>query len=302
MSETNPRVRRYVATAVVYLALVASVFGFNIIRNRTTPVTPTAAAPETPTVSSTKPYFSLTTNKTYSPNESARLWASYRNIDYLDVRVYRIKDPNKFFKQLQDPHQMGEEEKAQLAQGYGARVSLLERTHKLKTSLFGWVKDYVRGHLLKDHRETFNEKYRKEAPAERTPLNVADYARVPLLNPDQKVKDWREKLPALENEYDSRMITLGKIDPGVYLIEAVNEGMRAYSIAIVTNLTIIEKTTKDGQVLVYVVDRKTGAPHEGVSIEVTKSKQVLASGTTDKTGVFKTEVKPPQPSGQPEED
>ena len=36
----------------------------------------------------------------------------------------------------------------------------------------------------------------------RTPLNVADYARVPLLNPDQKVKDWREKLPALEHEYE----------------------------------------------------------------------------------------------------
>src|SRR5204863_1109417 len=95
---------------------------------------------------------------------------------------------------------------------------------------------------------------------------------------------------------------LGKVASGVYLIEAVNGDMRAYSIAIVTNLTMIEKTTKDGQVLVYVVDRKTGAPHEGVSIEVSKSKQTLATGSTDKTGIFKTEIKPPQPSGQPEED
>src|SRR5213080_1271886 len=300
MSDTNPRVRRYVATAVVYLALVASVFGFNIIRNRTTPATPTAAAPEKP--ADTKPYFSLTTNKTYSPNESARLWASYQNIDYLDFRVYRIKDPNKFFKQLQDPHQMGEEEKAQLAQGYGARVSLLERTHKLKSSLFGWVKDYVRGHLLKDHRETFNEKYRKEAPAERTPLNVADYARVPLLNPDQKVKDWREKLPALEHEYDSRMISLGKVDPGVYLIEGVNGGMRAYSLAVVTDLTMIEKTNRHGQVVVYVVDRKTGAPTEGVDIEVAGAKNTLATGNTDKAGIFKTEVKMPEAPQTPPED
>src|SRR5437764_3042188 len=165
--------------------------------------------------------------------------------------------------------------------------------HGLKVSIFSAVKEYVRTHLLKQHREVFNEKFREEPESVRTPLNVADYARVPLLNPDQKVKDWREKLPALENEYDSRVISLGKVDAGVYLIEAVNEGMRAYSIAIVTNLTMIEKTTKDGQVLVYVVDRKTGAPHEGVSIEVTKSKQVLASGTTDKTGVFKTEIRNP---------
>src|SRR5947199_6362787 len=197
---------------------------------------------------------------------------------------------------------MGEQEKEVIAGGYGARVSLLERTHRLKISLFAAVRDYVRTHLLKQHRETFNEKFRKEPESPRTPLNVADYARVPLLNPDQKVKDWREKLPALENEYDSRVISLGKVDAGVYLIEAVNEGMRAYSIAIVTNLTMIEKTTKDGQVLVYVVDRKTGAPHEGVSVEVSNAKKTLATGSTDKTGVFKTEVKPPQPSAQPEED
>src|SRR5207302_5561017 len=159
MSETNPRVRRYVATAVIYLALVASVFGFNMMRARTT-LASAELSGETPapTVSSTKPYFSLTTNRTYSPNESARLWASYQNIDYLDFRVYRIKDPNKFFKQLDDPHEMGEKEKEQIAQGYGARVSLLERTHRLKISLFSAVKDYVRTHLLKQHRETFNEK------------------------------------------------------------------------------------------------------------------------------------------------
>src|SRR5207302_1204601 len=192
---------------------------FNVIRARAARNQPAPPAPpETPapTVATTKPYFSLTTNRTYSPNESSRVWASYQNIDHLDFRVYRVKDPNKFFKQLDDPHQMGEKE-----------------------------------------------------------------------------KDGREPLPALEKEYDSRMVTLGKQEPGVYLIEAVNGDLRAYSIAIVSNLTMIEKTTKDGQVLVYVVDRKTGAPHEGVSIEVTKSKQVLASGTTDKTGVFKTEVKQP---------
>src|SRR5437016_7927217 len=197
---------------------------------------------------------------------------------------------------------MGEQEKEVIAEGYGGRVSLLERTHRLKISLFSSVKDYIRTHLLKDHRATFNENYRKEPEATRTPLNVADYARVPLLNPDQKVKDWREKLPALENEYDSRMITLGKVDPGVYLIEAVNEGMRAYSIAIVTNLTMIEKTNKHGQVVVYIVDRKTGAPHEGVAVEVTNAKNTLATGKTDKTGVYKTDVKAPETPETPAED
>jgi uncharacterized protein YfaS (alpha-2-macroglobulin family) len=286
--------RRYLATAAIYLAVVASAFGFNVIRSRAARNAATTPARE-PIVASTKPYFSLTTNRSYSPNESARMWASYQNVEYLDFRVYRVKDPSKFFKQLDDPHQMGEKEKEEVAQGYGARVSILERTHRLKMSLFSAVRDYVRTHLLKEHRETFNQKFRKEPEPERTPLNVAtDYARVPLLNPDQKVKDWREKLPPLENDYDSRVVSLGRVDPGVYLIEAVNGDLRAYSIAIVTNLTMIEKTTKDGQVLVYVVDRKSGAPHEHVSVEITKAKQTLATGSTDKTGIFKTEIKPPQ--------
>lgn len=303
MAENNPRLRRYVATGIIYLALVGSVFGFNIIRTRTARVSAPPAAPEKPaTISSTKPYFSLTTNRSYSPNESARLWASYQNIDYLDFRVYRVKDPNKFFKQLDDPHEIGEKEKEQLAPNYGARVSLLERTHRLKTSLFSAVRDYVRSHLLKDHREVFNQKFRKEPEAARTPLNVADYARVPLLNPDQKVKDWREKLPPLENDYDSRTISLGKLDPGVYLIEGVSGDMRAYSLAIVTNLTMIEKTNRHGQVVVYVVDRKTGAPHEGVDIEVTNKRDSLATGKTDKTGVFKTDVKVPAAPAKPAED
>jgi alpha-2-macroglobulin len=301
VSDNNPRMLRYLATAAIYLAVVASAFGFNVLRSRAAR-TSAAAEPAAPTIISSKPYFSLTTNRTYSPNESARMWASYQNVDYLDFRVYRVKDPSKFFKQLDDPHQMGEKEKEEASQGYGARVSILERTHRLKISLFSAVRDYVRSHLLKEHRETFNQKFRKEDAPERTPLNVADYARVPLLNPDQKVKDWREKLPPLENDYDSRMVSLGKQEPGVYLIEAVNGDLRAYSIAIVTNLTMIEKTTKHGQVVVYVVDRKTGAPHEGVTVEVTKAKQTLATGSTDKTGVFKTEIKEPQTTETAPED
>jgi hypothetical protein len=303
VSENNPRLRRYFGTAIIYLALVASVFGFNVIRSRAAKSQPPATEPpSTTTIPSTKPYFSLTTNRTYSPNETTRLWASYQNVDYLDFRIYRVKDPNKFFKRLDNPHQMGEQEKEEVSRGYGARISLLERTHRVKTSLFSAIKDYVRTHLLKQHRESFNQKFRKEKEPTRTPLNVADYARVPLLNPDQKVKDWREKLPALENEYDSRMIPIGKVDPGVYLIEGVNGDLRAYSIAVVTNLTMIQKTTNDGQIVVYVVDRKSGAPREGASVEITNAKQTLATGTTDKSGIFKTEVKPPQASEEAPED
>src|SRR4029079_12027239 len=72
--------------------------------------------------------------------------------------------------------------------------------------------------------------------------------------------------------------------------------------AIVTNLTMIEKTNRHGQVMVYIVDRKTGAPHEGVSVEVTNAKNTLATGRTDKSGIFKTDVKVPEEPDTPAED
>ena len=127
----DTKIRRYLATGIIYLALVASAFGFNIIRARTAPAAkqPEAEKEKPLGVSSATPYFSLTTNRSYSPNESTRLWANYQNIDYLDFRVYRIKDPNKFFKQLDDPHELGEKKRSKSPRVTArVRLSLTERT------------------------------------------------------------------------------------------------------------------------------------------------------------------------------
>src|SRR5205085_4369991 len=54
-----------------------------------------------------KPNFSLSTNRAYGPQEKTRIYVNYQGIDALDFRVYKVKDPFKFFKQLANPHQMG---------------------------------------------------------------------------------------------------------------------------------------------------------------------------------------------------
>ena len=57
--------------------------------------------------------------------------------------------------------------------------------------------NYFREQLKQDTRYTFNQKFRAGEVMRRLPLNVADYARVPLLNPNQLVTSWRESLPPL---------------------------------------------------------------------------------------------------------
>ena len=291
MTKTSNRLGYWAKVLAVYGLVLGGVLGFSLIRARLSAAKQAELA-EAP-VFSNEPFFSLTTNRTFAPTEGARLSASYRSIDHLDFRVYQVKDPLKFFKQLEDPHKMGEDEKQQLSSSYRSRLRLLERAHSIKSTIFSAIKEYVRRQLQRDHREKFNQKFRNPGGPSRTPLNIADYARVPLLNSNQLVSAWRERLPVGSEDYDQQVINLGKRTPGVYLVEAVNEGLRAYSIVVVTELTMVQKSTRDGQVLVYVVDRKSGAPHANVSIEIAHGKEKLTTGTTDKSGIFKTELKKP---------
>ena len=288
MSKIGPRGQQLLKASAVYAAVIVAVLAFSVVRARLM----ASKRPDTsePAVYTSQPFFSLTTNRTFSSAERAKLSVSYRSVDHLDFRVYQVKDPLKFFKQLDDPHQMGENEKELLSNNYRSRLALLERTHTLKSLLYSSIRDYVRQQLQRDHREIFNQKFRQPGGPSRTPLNIADYARVPLLNSNQMVSAWRERLPTSSEEYDQQFVSLGTNKPGVYLVEAVNDSLRAYSIAVVTDLTMVQKTTRDGQVLVYVVDRKSGVPHANVSVEIARGKDSVTTGTTDKSGIFKTEI------------
>jgi uncharacterized protein YfaS (alpha-2-macroglobulin family) len=300
--------RRNVLVAIgCYLAVIALVFVFAILRVRTQNRFAAQTAPETlpeypeyktPPPEDAKPFFSLQTNRTYGTTDRARVWVNYRGLEQLDFRVYRVKDPVKFFKQLANPHQVGEDEEAEIAESVKRQPTFLEKLRAFKSRIYTAIKGYVRAQLKQDSRKGFNQKFRRteeeDDTSNRTPLNVADYARVPLLNPDQLVSSWREKLPPLEDMYDRRMISLGKREPGVYLVEAVNGDLRAYGVVLVTDLTMVQKTSNDGQLLVYAVERRSGAPREGVQVEISKGKESVKSGATDRQGILRMQLtKPP---------
>src|ERR1044072_3630208 len=181
-----------------------------------------------------KPNFSLSTNRTYATSRNPRVWINYQGVRYMDFRVYRVADPNKFFRQLGNPHEIGEREKKEVASSHRTSPSVLERVRSLKSAAYRVFKDYFREQLKRETRTAFNQKFRKEG--ERAPLNVSAYARVPLLNPDQLVTTWRETLAPLDYEYDTLMVPLGRRDPGVYLVEAINGDLRAYTIAVISDL------------------------------------------------------------------
>ncbi|HEY0544945.1 MAG TPA: MG2 domain-containing protein [Pyrinomonadaceae bacterium] len=290
--ELTARLKKLFPSLAVYLAIILAATTFTAFRlsgkEKSQSMPAAAPAPEDKNENE-QPVFSLTSSRTYASTDRARVWLNYKGIDQIDFRVYRIKDPAKFFKQLDDPHQMGDKDKAE-AMLY-REPTALETLRAVKDHLYNSLRDYVRAQVRYLTRKTFNQKIEKShADNGRRPLNVADYARVPLLNPDQMVSSWREQLQPLA-QHDRRQIPLGEREPGVYLVEAVGGGdQRAYSIAIVTDMVMVNKTTPEGEVLVYAVNRKTGQPRPGVNVEVVKNKQTLAHGTTDEGGILKTKV------------
>ncbi|MFN2517076.1 MAG: alpha-2-macroglobulin, partial [Pyrinomonadaceae bacterium] len=293
MFETKSRSYRALITALIYFVAIAGALTIATLRSRAklkAPADPEPSAAETERRPASKPFFSLTTHRTYGSNDNARLWVDYQGVDHLDFRVYQVKDPRKFFTELKNPHQLGEQEEEEVASSLPHRKSFLERVRAFKRWAYTGVKIFVRGQLKHDSRHAFNQKFRSETEPIRTPLNVSDYARVPLLNPDLLVSSWREPLPPLENEYDQRMIPLGKRAPGVYLVEAVEKDLRAYTVVMVTDLTMIDKTSRDGELLIYTVDRKTGEPRPGAHVEVVKEKKTIATGITDSQGILRTKI------------
>lgn len=295
--------RKLLTSILIYLAVLFVIFSFSFWRLRMLAIGVSLGEDRAeveykerdPNVPA-KPFFSLSTNRTYGTNERPRLSLSYRDIDAIDFRVYRVNDPVKFFRGLDNPHEFGEDEEGEFESFYRKRKpTFLERVRAFKNGFYLSFRDYFRAQLKHESRKSFNQKFRapdelKEAEVQRTPLNVADYARVPLLNQDQLVRGWREKLPPLDNDYDRRTIPLGQREPGVYLVEAVNGDLRAFSVAIVTDLTMIEKTSRDGNLMLYAVNRQTGAPRAGVQVQVMQGKDTLTTGTTDNQGILRTKV------------
>ena len=308
MVQTNSRLHRILTASLIYVLIIAGALTVAAMRSRAKvkpEPEPLPEAEEAVRPPATKPFFSLSTNRTFGSNESPRLWVDYQAVNQMDFRVYQVKDPRKFFTGLKDPHQMGKDEEEEVVSTLPKKKSFLERVRSVKRWAHAGLKGFVRLQLRRDSRTAFNQKFRKEEDPVRTPLNVADYARVPLLNPDMLVTSWREMLPPLENLYDKRMIRLGKQSPGVYLVEAVSGDLRAYTVVVVTDLTMIDKTTRDGELLIYTVDRKSGEPRPGTQIEVIKEKKTVVSGVTDSQGILRAKIdkgQPPRNEQREEED
>jgi uncharacterized protein YfaS (alpha-2-macroglobulin family) len=199
--------------------------------------------------------FSLSTTQTFSPGESVKIQLYSRNVPALEFRVYQVRDAQKFFAGLKDPHSFG-------VKNYSPTEQIDERTwierlHDFKAHLWWCVRRFFRGQFNDDARDSFREQQGNLGKRSKV-VGVAEFARIPLLNESQLVARWKlETPPALVSE--TEQLPIDGLGAGVYLIEATDGAFKAYTVAIVTGIAVVERSSK-GHADLYVADRKTGAP------------------------------------------
>jgi hypothetical protein len=182
--------------------------------------------------------FSLSTSRTFAPGESVKIQLYARNVPALEFRVYNVRDAQKFFAGLKDPHSFGERNSSP-AERIDERT-WIERLHDLKADLWWRVRHFFRGQFTDEARDSFRERQAKLGKRSQV-VGATEFAQVPLLNSSQLVARWKLVTPpAIVSE--TQQLPIDGLAAGVYLIEATDGTYKAYTVAIVTQMALVERT------------------------------------------------------------
>jgi len=224
--------------------------------------------------------FSLSTNRTFAPGESVKIQLVAKNVPELEFRVYQVRDVQKFFAGLQDLHSFGARSESP-AEAID-QPTLLERLHDFKAHLWWRVRRFFRGQFTDEARDAFREGQGKLGKRSKV-VGATQFARVPLLNESQLVARWKLLTPpAIVSE--TQQLPVDGLGAGVYLIEATDGAYKAYTLAIVTSIALVERAGR-GQADLYVADRKTGAPIGQADVVLWSDKRQQSNGKTGSDGL-----------------
>jgi hypothetical protein len=213
-------------------------------------------------------YFSLSTSKTYLPGEKIGIRVFSNNVEALEFRVYKVKDPVAFFERLQSPHGFGHVTPKEVVE----TESFLERFHDWKNGIWIGIRDFFRMQFSTRSRAGIRE---ARTEALKTPAgSAAAFAQAPVLNSSQLVARWHQNMrPTFMSETEK--VPVDNLQKGVYLVEATDGELRAYTILLVSEMGLVTKAAP-GQLVAFAADRRTGAPVSGADLRIWTDKKESA--------------------------
>ena len=228
-------------------------------------------------------YFALTSNKTFSPGETAKIQMWAQGLKTLDFRLYRVEKAGEFLGQLGDAHSFGNQVK-----DLPKEDTMLAKYLRVKRRLREQGQFFVRKQFTPDARMAWRERDGKKleaAPPTGRAEKGTSYAAIPVLNEKQLLKSWRETVSS-KQRWDEQPVEIPVAEAGLYLVEATDGKLRAYTLVSVSAMAVLTKT-QPGQALARVVDRMTGQALSGVEVEFRSQKKLHAAVKTDLNGFAK---------------
>jgi alpha-2-macroglobulin len=234
-------------------------------------------------------YFSVSTNKTFLPGEKIGVHLYATDVAALEFRVYKIKDPAAFLEKLDSPHNFGHVSETEQIE----TPTLIERFHDWKKEIWRTVRDFFREQFSSRSRAQIREKQGEALKSKAG--EAAVFAQVPVLNSSQLVARWRQEMPPRYLS-ESISVPITSLAKGMYLLEATDGNLRAYTLVIVSELGVITKTAP-GQVLTFSANRNTGEPVPGTDVRVWSDKKENVRLKSDASGLAESSL----PAGQYED-
>ncbi|MDX2152030.1 MAG: alpha-2-macroglobulin family protein [Bryobacteraceae bacterium] len=232
-------------------------------------------------------YFSLAVNRTFGPGEKPVVQLYGRGLEVVEMRVYRINSPVKFFQTLEEAHRFGTPPQQARESGTEAKTPL-ERFHRFKRRTQTWVRNVVRAQFTGDARaEIRTALYTPAAKKAAGPAKV-NYAAVPVLNPEQLVSTWQQPLTRT-NPWEASSIPVETPGKGVYVVEATDGTLRAFTLVQVSELVVLTKGAA-GKMVARVVRRDTGEGVPDCAVSAWSKKLQLARMVTESDGRAEFEV------------
>jgi alpha-2-macroglobulin len=228
-------------------------------------------------------YFSISTSKTFLPGERVGIRVYATGVNALEFRVYKIRDPIAFFERLQSPHDFGHVVPREQIE----EKSFLERFQDWKHEIWARIRDYFRAQYSARSRAAIRE---SEGAARKSTIgSAAVFAQAPVLNSSQLVARWRQSMSRPLFVSETQVVPVSDLPKGVYLVEATDGTLRAYTIVIVSDLGLVTKSAP-GQLLAFAADRRTGAPAPSADVRVWSDKKEDARIKADQNGLARTSM------------
>jgi alpha-2-macroglobulin len=266
-----------------------------------------------------EPFF-LLGDTSYGTNEEARVrfevpgrdFGSFAQYGGADIVLYQIVDPLEFLKQQKNLHRI-KTDGNYVGEGLSNTISFLwddwyRKSRRIWQNIFtpdarrGVTKEVPQLHTPATINQPtgFTNQPQFALLPEKNGFKFVQRFRYPLMHAQAIQPPAGVKLAGSSSDFGMSKegnvhIPLGKLQPGLYLVEAIVGGFRANTLVFVADTVAISKTSAD-QMMVWTARRDTGAEVPDVQLMWTDGIGVLASGKTDARGIASFDHTDPEKS------